>query len=57
MLVRNRAVDPITADLPLATSISEEEKSEFYARISDFDRRVANRSMANQEPSSKDSDV
>lgn len=57
VLVRNRAVNPLTADLPLATSIPKEEKSQFLARISDFDRRVANKRMANQEPSSKDTDV
>jgi murein DD-endopeptidase MepM/ murein hydrolase activator NlpD len=57
VLVRNRAVNPLTADLPLATSISQEEKTQFLARISDFDRRVANKRMVNQEPTSKDSDV
>ncbi|WP_353499419.1 peptidoglycan DD-metalloendopeptidase family protein [Vibrio sp. CB1-14] len=57
VLVRNRAVNPLTADLPLATSISKEEKSQFLARISDFDRRVANKRMANQEQPMKDSDV
>ncbi|WP_112477981.1 peptidoglycan DD-metalloendopeptidase family protein [Vibrio variabilis] len=57
VLVRNRAVNPLTADLPLATSIPKEEMSQFLARITEFDRRVANKRMANQEPSSKDTDV
>ncbi|WP_394150981.1 peptidoglycan DD-metalloendopeptidase family protein [Vibrio maritimus] len=57
VLVRNRAVNPLTVDLPLATSISKEEKQQFLARISDFDRRVANKRMANQESSPKDSGV
>ncbi|GAL29028.1 cell wall endopeptidase family M23/M37 [Vibrio variabilis] len=57
VLVRNRAVNPLTVDLPLATSISKEEKQQFLARISDFDRRVANKRMANQDTSPKDSGV
>lgn len=37
VLVRNRAVDAMTADLPLATSIPKAEKASFLARISEFD--------------------
>ncbi|GAM59850.1 cell wall endopeptidase [Vibrio ishigakensis] len=40
VLVRNRAVDPMKADLPMASSISEEDKTSFAARISEFDKRV-----------------
>lgn len=37
VLVRNRAVDPIKADLPIARSIPNENKPIFYARIDEFD--------------------
>ncbi|MEZ9789903.1 peptidoglycan DD-metalloendopeptidase family protein [Vibrio breoganii] len=37
VLVRNRAVDPMKADLPMASSISKENKESFAARISKFD--------------------
>lgn len=40
VLVRNRAVDPMKADLPMASSISEEDKTSFTTRISEFDKRV-----------------
>ncbi|MGF1719629.1 peptidoglycan DD-metalloendopeptidase family protein [Vibrio kyushuensis] len=40
VLVRNRAVDPMTADLPLATSISSSERESFMARVSVFDELV-----------------
>ena len=41
VLVRDRAVDPMKANLPMASSISKEEKSAFYARISEFDKWVS----------------
>jgi len=41
VLVRNRAVDPMKANLPLASSISKKDKAMFLARISEFDNRVA----------------
>ncbi|GEA59099.1 peptidoglycan DD-metalloendopeptidase family protein [Vibrio comitans] len=37
VLVRNRAVDPMKADLPMASSISKENKQSFAARIAKFD--------------------
>lgn len=37
VLVRDRAVDPMKANLPMASSISKEAKDAFYARISEFD--------------------
>lgn len=40
VLVRNRAVDPMKADLPLATSILNSDKPEFVARIAAFDEKV-----------------
>ena len=40
VLVRDRAVDPMKANLPMASSISKEEKGAFYARISEFDKLV-----------------
>jgi murein DD-endopeptidase MepM/ murein hydrolase activator NlpD len=43
VLVRNRAVDPITANLPMATSIPAEDKPAFIARISEFDQLVGNK--------------
>ncbi|CAH0529908.1 peptidoglycan DD-metalloendopeptidase family protein [Vibrio hippocampi] len=38
VLVRDRAVDPMKADLPLATSIPKQQKAAFLARISSFDQ-------------------
>lgn len=38
--VRNRAVDPMKADLPLATSISKKDKPAFVARIAEFEAKV-----------------
>lgn len=46
VLVRNRAVDPLKANLPLASSISKQDKPEFLARISEFDRLVGNAQLA-----------
>ncbi len=43
VLVRNRAVDPITANLPMATSIPAKDKPAFIARISEFDQLVGNK--------------
>jgi murein DD-endopeptidase MepM/ murein hydrolase activator NlpD len=40
VLVRNRAVDPMKANLPLATSITGEDKPAFISRIADFDAKV-----------------
>lgn len=40
VLVRNRAVDPMKANLPLASSISKQDKPAFLARISEFDSLV-----------------
>ncbi|MBY6196299.1 peptidoglycan DD-metalloendopeptidase family protein [Vibrio hangzhouensis] len=40
VLVRNRAVDPIKANLPLATSISQQGMPDFIARVSKFDQHV-----------------
>ncbi|WP_045385007.1 peptidoglycan DD-metalloendopeptidase family protein [Vibrio rotiferianus] len=41
VLVRNRAVDSMTADLPLASSIPNKDKPAFLARVSEFDDMVA----------------
>jgi murein DD-endopeptidase MepM/ murein hydrolase activator NlpD len=38
--VRNRAVDPMKANLPLATSISKKDKPAFIARIAEFEAKV-----------------
>lgn len=40
VLVRNRAVDPMKANLPLASSISKDEKASFLARVDAFDEKV-----------------
>jgi murein DD-endopeptidase MepM/ murein hydrolase activator NlpD len=40
VLVRNRAVDPMKANLPLATSISKKDKPAFVARIAEFEAKV-----------------
>ncbi|MGR5347001.1 peptidoglycan DD-metalloendopeptidase family protein [Vibrio mediterranei] len=40
VLVRNRAVDPIRENLPLATSIAQEDMPDFIARVSKFDQYV-----------------
>ncbi|MFM2587631.1 peptidoglycan DD-metalloendopeptidase family protein [Vibrio sp. TBV020] len=40
VLVRNRAVDPMKADLPLASSIAEKDKAAFKDRIAAFDTRI-----------------
>lgn len=40
VLVRNRAVDPMKANLPLASAISNKEKAAFLARVEAFDRKV-----------------
>ncbi|YCO01974.1 peptidoglycan DD-metalloendopeptidase family protein [Vibrio sp. VNB-15] len=50
VLVRNRAVDAMKADLPLATSIPTKDKALFLAGITEFDDMVAtdqNVSIAN----------
>jgi len=39
--VRNRAVDPMKANLPLATSISKKDKPAFIARIAEFEAKVS----------------
>ncbi|MBW3696904.1 peptidase M23 [Vibrio sp. T187] len=41
VLVRNRAVDAMKADLPLATSIPEEDKASFLTRIIEFDSMIS----------------
>ncbi len=41
VLVRNRAVDPMKADLPLASSLSQKDKASFLARIDGFDMLVS----------------
>ncbi|GMQ48841.1 peptidoglycan DD-metalloendopeptidase family protein [Vibrio sp. 10N] len=53
VLVRNRAVNPLKVDLPMATSISKQEKTTFLARIADFDRMVANKRLAGQASAPK----
>ncbi len=40
VLVRNRAVDPMKADLPLASSVSDADKPAFIARVKAFDQRL-----------------
>lgn len=50
VLVRNRAVDPMKADLPLATSISPNDKPEFIARIHFFDQKVGNQLSEVSQP-------
>lgn len=47
VLVRNRAVDSMTADLPLASSIPNKDKPSFLARVSEFDDMVATAQNAN----------
>ncbi|MGX9416220.1 peptidoglycan DD-metalloendopeptidase family protein [Vibrio sp. WJH972] len=42
VLVRNRAVDAMKADLPIATTISQKDKDAFYASVSAFDSLVNN---------------
>ncbi|WP_394256979.1 peptidoglycan DD-metalloendopeptidase family protein [Vibrio harveyi] len=58
VLVRNRAVDAMKADLPLASSISTKDKPAFLARVSEFDDLVAReqsassaQTMQNKQPS------
>ncbi|HDM8127038.1 TPA: peptidoglycan DD-metalloendopeptidase family protein [Vibrio harveyi] len=46
VLVRNRAVDAMKADLPLASSISTKDKPAFLARVSEFDDLVAREQSA-----------
>ncbi|HDM8070617.1 peptidoglycan DD-metalloendopeptidase family protein [Vibrio harveyi] len=58
VLVRNRAVDAMKADLPLASSISTKDRPAFLARVSEFDDLVAReqsassaQTMQNKHPS------
>lgn len=58
VLVRNRAVDAMKADLPLASSISTKDKPAFLTRVSEFDDLVAReqsassaQTMQNKQPS------
>ncbi|MHA2849278.1 peptidoglycan DD-metalloendopeptidase family protein [Vibrio harveyi] len=46
VLVRNRAVDAMKADLPLASSISTKDKPAFLTRVSEFDDLVAREQSA-----------
>ncbi|WP_199479815.1 peptidoglycan DD-metalloendopeptidase family protein [Vibrio harveyi] len=46
VLVRNRAVDAMKADLPLASSISIKDKPAFLTRVSEFDDLVAREQSA-----------
>ncbi|MCK6265685.1 peptidoglycan DD-metalloendopeptidase family protein [Vibrio sp. ZSDE26] len=57
VLVRNRAVDPMTADLPLATSIDQSERASFMARVSVFDDLVAVEQRASNTKLEAKSDV
>jgi murein DD-endopeptidase MepM/ murein hydrolase activator NlpD len=43
VLVRNRAVDPMKANLPLATSIPKSMSAAFIDRVANFDESVAAR--------------
>ncbi len=45
VLVRNRPVDAMKADLPIAKSLSSNQKTSFLARVSEFDHLV----QANQQ--------
>ncbi|EGU47918.1 hypothetical protein VII00023_06267 [Vibrio ichthyoenteri ATCC 700023] len=40
VLVRNRAVDPMKANLPLASSLDLEDKKDFMARMSSFEKMI-----------------
>ncbi|MGY3572566.1 peptidoglycan DD-metalloendopeptidase family protein [Vibrio paucivorans] len=40
VLVRNRPVDPMKVDLPIARSISDEDKAAFLAKIDEFESQV-----------------
>ncbi len=57
VLVRNRAVNAMKVDIPLASSISKKDKPQFLARIDDFDNLVAQQRAAAKESSSHDPDV
>ncbi|CZF78962.1 Murein DD-endopeptidase MepM [Grimontia celer] len=46
VLVRNRAVDPMKANLPIASSISQENLASFQARISEFDLATGNQNLS-----------
>ncbi|KIP78946.1 peptidase M23 [Vibrio harveyi] len=53
VLVRNRAVDSMTADLPLASSIPNKDKPAFLARVSEFDDMVATEQNASNAKASE----
>lgn len=54
VLVRNRAVDSMTADLPLASSIPNKDKPAFLARVSEFDDMVATEQNASNAKANED---
>ncbi len=56
VLVRNRAVNAMKVNIPLASSISKKDKPKFLAKISSFDNLVAQQQAA-RESSSNTPDV
>lgn len=55
VLKRNRAVDPLKANLPLASSISKKDKPAFLARISNFDDWIKGSISATSKDHTSDS--
>ncbi|EDP60684.1 peptidoglycan DD-metalloendopeptidase family protein [Vibrio sp. AND4] len=49
VLVRNRAVDAMKADLPLVSSIPSKDKTAFLARVAEFDDMVTIRKKTNNK--------
>lgn len=47
VLVRGRAVDPMKADLPLASALPKQQMPDFVARITSFDQLIAQQQAEN----------
>lgn len=56
VLVRNRAVNAMTVNIPLASSISKKDRGQFMARISNFDNLVAQQQAASNHAKQTDID-
>jgi len=56
VLVRNRAVNAMTVNIPLASSISKKDRGQFLARISNFDNLVAQQQAASNQAKQTEKD-
>jgi len=57
VLVRNHAVNAMTVNIPMASSIPKKEKASFVANVNRFDKLVSNQQTASESKTKSEKDV